>query len=205
MPKPVPIPVRRKLLQRAQLGESTASLAAAFGLAPRTVRRLRKRFRDRGPDSIPPDYRRPKEQAHAYSDRVRELALGLRRQHPGWGAVLVWVALGARHPDIGPAQPQHAEALVPRRRAGAGAAVAAPPLVVEAGHRASPDVADRCLGTNPLGRRHPGLLAEGRRRGQRRRPGDDDFPPGPSGVRSTPGPPKPPCARCSHAGACPGT
>ena len=68
MPKPVPIPVRRKLLQRAQLGESTASLAAAFDLAPRTVRHLRKRFRDRGPDSIPPDYRRPKEQTHAYSD-----------------------------------------------------------------------------------------------------------------------------------------
>src|SRR5258705_11483112 len=86
MPKPIPIPVRQKLLQRAQLGESTASLAAAFGLAPRTVRHLRKRFRDRRPDSIPPDYRRPKEQAHAYSDRVREVALGLRRAHPSLGA-----------------------------------------------------------------------------------------------------------------------
>src|SRR3954467_6266566 len=59
MPKPVPIPVRQKLLQRVQLGESTASLAAAFGLAPRTVRRLRERFRDRGPDSIPPDNHAP--------------------------------------------------------------------------------------------------------------------------------------------------
>ncbi|HSQ56139.1 MAG TPA: helix-turn-helix domain-containing protein, partial [Gemmata sp.] len=52
MPKPVPIPVWRKLLQRAQQGESTASLAAAFGLPPRTVRHLRKRFRDRGPDGV---------------------------------------------------------------------------------------------------------------------------------------------------------
>jgi hypothetical protein len=100
MPKPVPIPVRQKLLQRAQLGESTASLAAAFGLAPRTVRHLRKRFRDRGPDSIPPDYHAPKTQAQAYSDHVRELALGLRRQHSSWGAVLIWVALGVQHPDI---------------------------------------------------------------------------------------------------------
>jgi hypothetical protein len=47
MPGPVPIPVRRKLFQRAQQGESTASLAAAFGLPPRTVRDLRKRFPDR--------------------------------------------------------------------------------------------------------------------------------------------------------------
>ena len=72
MPKPVPIPVRQKLLQRAQLGESTASLAAAFGLAPRTVRHLKKRFRDRGPEGIPPDYRTPKDLARAYRPRVRE-------------------------------------------------------------------------------------------------------------------------------------
>ena len=59
MPKPVPIPVRRKLLHRAQQGESTASLAAAFDLAPRTVRHLMKRFRDRGPDGILPAYHTP--------------------------------------------------------------------------------------------------------------------------------------------------
>src|SRR3954470_20703442 len=100
MPKPIPIPVRRKLLQRAQLGESTASLAAAFGLAPRTVRHLKKRFRDRGPDSIRPDYRTPKNRARAYSPRVREAALALRRQHPTWGAVLIWVALRVRQPKI---------------------------------------------------------------------------------------------------------
>ena len=82
MPKSIPIPVRRRLLQRARLGESTASLAAAFDLAPRTVRHLKKRFRDRGPDSIPPDYRAPKDLAHAYPTHVREAALALRQQHP---------------------------------------------------------------------------------------------------------------------------
>src|SRR3712207_4054497 len=98
MPKPVPIPVRRKLLQRAQQGEPTASLAAAFGLAPRTVRHLTKRFRDRGPDGVPPDYRTPRALPHAYPDRVREAALALRRQHPTWGAVLIRIALRQRRP-----------------------------------------------------------------------------------------------------------
>src|SRR4051794_19050447 len=98
MPKPVPIPVRRKLLQRAQQGEATASLAAAFGLAPRTVRHLRKRFRDRGPDGVPPDYRAPRALPHAYPDRVRQAALALRRQHPTWGAVLIRIALHERRP-----------------------------------------------------------------------------------------------------------
>src|SRR3954454_5548782 len=100
MPKPVPIPVRRKLLQRAQRGESTASLAAAFGLAPRTVRHLRKRFRDRGSDALPPDYRPPRKLPHAYPEPVRDAALALRRRHPTWGAVLIWVALGEQHPTL---------------------------------------------------------------------------------------------------------
>jgi Homeodomain-like domain len=99
MPKPVPIPVRRKLLERAQRGESTAGLAAAFGLAPRTVRHLLKRFRDRGPDGVSTDYRTPGDLPHAYPDRVRQAALALRREHPTWGAVLIWVALGQRRPE----------------------------------------------------------------------------------------------------------
>ena len=100
MPKPVPIPVRRKLLQRAELGESTASLAAAFDLPPRTVRHLRKRFRDRGPEGILPDSHAPEDLPHAYPDRVRQAALALRRQHPRWGATLIAVALGQQRPKI---------------------------------------------------------------------------------------------------------
>lgn len=100
MPKPVPIPIRRKLLQRAQDGESTASLAAAFGLPTRTVRHLRKRFRDRGPDGVTPDYHPPRSLPHAYPDQTRDAALVLRRQHPTWGSVLIWVALGQQKPRL---------------------------------------------------------------------------------------------------------
>jgi hypothetical protein len=102
-----------------------------------------------------------------------------------------------------PAQPLHAPPLVPRRRTGAGTTAPATPIVVEEGHGASPDLADRCLGTNPLGGRHSGLLVARRRRGHRRRPGDGDFPPEPSGAKSILGRLKTPCASCSHAGACP--
>jgi DNA-directed RNA polymerase specialized sigma24 family protein len=53
MPKPVPIPVRRKLLQRARRGDSPALLAAQFDLPIRTVRHLLKRFRERGESRLP--------------------------------------------------------------------------------------------------------------------------------------------------------
>src|SRR4051794_25631853 len=123
MPKPVPIPVRRKLFQRAQRGESLAGLAAAFGLAPRTVRHLVRRFRDRGPDApcglprrpvrhlagrfrargpdaIPPDYPPPRDLPHAYPGRAGRAALARRREPPAWGAALIWVALGEREPGL---------------------------------------------------------------------------------------------------------
>src|SRR4051812_16899961 len=98
MPKPVPLPVRQKLWERAQGNETTASLARAFALAPRTVRHLLKRFRDRGPDALRPDYRQPTGLPHAYPDWMRQAALALRREHPTWGAVLLRVALSQRRP-----------------------------------------------------------------------------------------------------------
>src|SRR5512135_97928 len=100
MPKPVPIPVRKKLLQRAQQGEATASLATAFGLAPRTVRHLLKRFRDRGPDAVRPDYHMPKPLPQTYAVELREAALAQRRTHPTWGAVLIRIALREQRPEI---------------------------------------------------------------------------------------------------------
>jgi hypothetical protein len=96
--KPTPIPVRQKLLERTLAGDSTATLAAAFNLCPRTVRHLRRRFRQRGADAVRPDYRAPERLPHAFPAEVREAALALRREHPTWGAVLIWIALGERRP-----------------------------------------------------------------------------------------------------------
>src|SRR4051812_31025146 len=92
MPKPVPIPVRQKLFQRAQQGETTAGLAAAFDLAPRTVRNLLRRFRERGTAGLRPDSHPPAPFPHAYAAEIRDAALALRREHPTWGAVLIRVA-----------------------------------------------------------------------------------------------------------------
>ncbi len=98
MPKPIPIPVRRKIYERARGGESTASLAAAFRLPARTIRHLCRRFRERGPDAIRPDYRAPAPLPHAFPAGLREAALAQRRAHPTWGAVLIRVALGQERP-----------------------------------------------------------------------------------------------------------
>jgi hypothetical protein len=101
MPKPVPIPVRRKLLQRAQRGEAATTLAARFGLPARTVGHLLKRFRDRGEGAVRPDYRASPRLPHVYAAEIREAALAQRREHPTCGAELIRVALGVRRPERG--------------------------------------------------------------------------------------------------------
>jgi transposase len=92
MPAPIPLPLRQAIWARYQQGSSTAELAEQFGLAPRTVRGLIRRARERGvegltPDSTHPD--RPSPSPHP----AREATLQLRREHPGWDAVMVRVWL----------------------------------------------------------------------------------------------------------------
>jgi transposase len=100
MPQPVPFPVRQVIWQRSQAGEGSASLAAAFALSPRTVRHLLKRFRDRGEAGLATDYRPPPTPAHAKSEPIRHAVLAKRRDHPGWGAGVIRVALAEERPEV---------------------------------------------------------------------------------------------------------
>ena len=93
MPAPVPLPIRRTIWERLQRGESVAEVAAAFGLAPRTVRGLRQRGRRRGEQGLGPDSTRPHAAAPAGHPAYAP-AVHLRREHPGWGAGLIRVMLG---------------------------------------------------------------------------------------------------------------
>jgi hypothetical protein len=100
MPQAVPFPIRQKIWERAQQGEGSASLAAAFDLPPRTVRHLLKRFRDRGEDGLATSYRPPPSPAHAKPEAIRQAVLAKRLEHPGWGAGLIRVALAEERPEV---------------------------------------------------------------------------------------------------------
>src|SRR4051794_21881303 len=100
MPAPVPVPIRQALAQRARAGETTAALAAAFGLPPRTVRHLLKRLRARGDAGLLPGYRPAAPPAHAYPEATRAAVLQARRDHPTWGAGVIRVALAEARPEV---------------------------------------------------------------------------------------------------------
>src|ERR1700693_1528480 len=92
MPHPTPRPLRQVVQLRARQGESPAAIAAALGLAPRTVRHLLQRFRDGGPEAIAPSYLYRNPQSQQRPDFCDE-ALQLRREHSTWGAGLILVFL----------------------------------------------------------------------------------------------------------------
>ncbi len=92
MPAPLPLPLRRLILQRALRGQTAAEIARALRLCPRTVRQLVRRF-DGRPERLPPAYQagpgRPADADHP----LYAQALALRQQHPHWGAGYIRVRL----------------------------------------------------------------------------------------------------------------
>src|SRR5687767_6554591 len=91
MPRPTPLPVRQAMFRLWQQGLTAPQIAERLGVPAPTAYRLLRRFRDRGADGLPPGYRRPGDDA-APPEAVRA-AIGLRREHPTWGAELIRVEL----------------------------------------------------------------------------------------------------------------
>jgi hypothetical protein len=96
MPAAVPVPIRQAMFHRWQRGASAAELGRGFAIAPRTVRNLLPRWRERGEDGLAPDYRRPPEPDPADEHPARAPALLLRREHPRGGAGLIRVYLAGQ-------------------------------------------------------------------------------------------------------------
>ena len=88
MPRPVPVPVRETIFRLWEQGQDPRSIAASLGVPLATVRGLLARFRRRGIEAIAPDYHHRLVDEDALPDALR-LALGLRRDHPTWGAGMI--------------------------------------------------------------------------------------------------------------------
>ena len=93
MPAPIPTPVRNKILERWRKGESVASLAEQLEISARTVRNLVRRFAQRGPEAVAPDYADCATKKLPADSSVFQKALEMRRLHPTWGAGLIRVLL----------------------------------------------------------------------------------------------------------------
>jgi transposase len=99
MPSPIPIPVRQVILARWKKGESVACLAEELQLSARTVRHLVRRFAQRGPEGVTPDYSGCATSKMPTDSAPFQKALEMRKQHPSWGGGLIRVLLQEAHED----------------------------------------------------------------------------------------------------------
>jgi hypothetical protein len=97
MPRSLPVPVRQAIWRRFQDGQAGPTIAAALGLAPRTVRKLLRRFRCGGQAAVQPSYDRWGATTPKLPEPIVQAALGLRREHPTWGS-----GPSRESPDPGP-------------------------------------------------------------------------------------------------------
>ena len=119
MPAPVPVAVRQAIARRHGRGESPAAIARGLGLPVRTAQHLVARGRHLGEAALMPAYPRGPRPRPRATERLRDLALSLRREHPTWGAGLIRLFL-----QLPPGQRPPAERTLQRwfRQAGLGPA-----------------------------------------------------------------------------------
>jgi len=96
MPSAITVPIRERIIERRQQGETIAKIADTLGLSYWSVRTLVRRYRDRGSSGLVPDYDKCGRTHIRSSQKVYRSALWLKRRHPNWGAGLILVLLKER-------------------------------------------------------------------------------------------------------------
>ena len=99
MPRAVSVPIRQVIVARHQRGEPLAEIAKSLKLPFYTVRKLWRRFRDRGEAGLKPDYDHCGVPGERFERLIVRAALFLKRRHPRWGAPLIAVVLRDKWPD----------------------------------------------------------------------------------------------------------
>ena len=91
MPAAIAIGIRREIVERREKGESMASIARELSMPYVTVRGIYQHYQDNG--KLEPNYERCGQPGIRKDQAVYEAAVEMKRQHPRWGAGLIWVEL----------------------------------------------------------------------------------------------------------------
>ena len=98
MPRAIAVGTREVIIERHLAGVPLARIADEPALSPWTVRTIWRRYRDRGPAGLVPDYAACGRPGPRHPTALHETALALRRERPRWGAGLIRLHLAERFP-----------------------------------------------------------------------------------------------------------
>jgi hypothetical protein len=91
MPAATPIRIRQEIVERRQAGASYATIARDLCLPYVTVRQVYQHYHKSG--QLPPHYDRCRHSGIRKDEAIYERAIQMKREHPRWGAGLIWVEL----------------------------------------------------------------------------------------------------------------
>lgn len=100
MPWRHPMSERMRFLARLQAGERMSELCAEYGISRKTGYKFKERFEQRGPAGLYDLPRRPKHSPARTPEAIRDLLLGIRREHPTWGPKKLLCMLRERNPEM---------------------------------------------------------------------------------------------------------
>jgi putative transposase len=93
---------RLRFVARLLEGEKMAELCREFGISRKTGYKIFTRYKDIGLEGLTDRSRRPYRQANRLPFQVETLILGLKREHPSWGAPKIREKLRRRFSDMRP-------------------------------------------------------------------------------------------------------
>ena len=96
MPAPLPIKIRREIVERHETGETLRSISEEMKLPYDTVRKIWQHWSKHG--KLEPNYTLAKVKGTRKYKAVYELAIQLKGEHPKWGATLILLKLGETLP-----------------------------------------------------------------------------------------------------------
>ena len=91
---------RVRFVARLLDGEKMAPLCREFGISRKTGYKIWGRYKDLGVEGLTDRARRPYRQANKLPFQVEALIVGLRREHPTWGAPKIRERLRRLYPDV---------------------------------------------------------------------------------------------------------
>jgi hypothetical protein len=87
MPKPIPVAIRRQIVERRKQGEGLNRLAEDLSMPYESIRKVWRLYRREG--RLYPNYQACGKREVKASRRVYRAAIWLKRLHPTWGAPLI--------------------------------------------------------------------------------------------------------------------
>ena len=99
MPRAIPLPIRKDIIERHRAGEDLTKIAPEVGVSYGTARTLWRRFRLEGEAGLATDHHRCGRPRDHRTTRTLRAARWLKRHHPSWGAGLIRDLLLRRWPD----------------------------------------------------------------------------------------------------------